>query len=552
MNAGPTRRAPRVSRWVQVRRAVQLLALVAFFVLFSATRTDAGFRTPRLAELMFLFDPLVALAALLSGSVVGLLLVAGFLSLVAPLLVGRAFCGWLCPLGTLLDLVRRLSSPFTRRLHGLTNDSRRPTVAAIARLRFGILVAVAVSFVAGLPLLGVVEPFSILVRGATAVAHASDRTLAWVAKTEPARAAPNLPFAEAGIRFIGAPVRPAEHIAPDLAWSSALVLLAVLLMELIQPRAWCRNFCPTGALLGVMARWSLVRRSPRGTCAGCSACVPVCLAGAFDDRNRLHPSACTLCLSCRVVCPPDIIRFIRQRRKRDETVTDWSRRAFVLAGAAGLAVPAAFGRAGSAPSDPWRLRPPGVAAQGEKRFLDACVRCGECVRVCPTQGLQHVGFQDGLAGLYAPRLVPRRGPCEYGCQACAEVCPTGAIPIAPLLQKQQFRMGIAIHDHRRCLPWSKGGECRVCQEHCPAPGKAIKLRMGRAADGGAVMLPYVDATRCIGCGTCEFVCPVQDASGIRVVALEEVDAMRRELQPVRPGVGWTTAVPARTLAPASP
>lgn len=578
--------APAGRRWVLIRRSVQLILLGTTLALFAITRTGADFATPGLANLLFYLDPLVAICALVAGSVSLAVMLSAVLGVLISVLFGRAFCGWLCPLGTMLDVTRRLTAPFTRKIHARTNTAKNVFARTLSRGRYAVLLIVAIGLIAGLPLLGVVEPFSILVRGLTPVAHAGGRladSLGGGAHTR----GPNRPFDEAGIHFIGAPVRPVEDLAPELAWLSGLILLAVLTAEVLQPRFWCRNLCPTGAFVGLLSRWSLLRRIPSGTCGACRVCVEVCKVGAFDRHNRLLSANCTLCMSCVAPCPASVIRFApcrgpscppvpeapadpeggrariagyrghscprvgaqaagRNARGTEELETlDFSRRAFLISGAAGIAAPLLAGAHGrgllrSPPtSDPWRLRPPGVAALGEDCFLTACVRCGECVKVCPTGTLQLAGLKDGLNGLFAPRLHPRRGPCEFGCSACATVCPTGAIPKLPLPVKQRTPVGVAVHDHARCLPWAKGGECRVCREHCPVAGKAIKLKLGRAADGGAVLLPFVDENLCIGCGTCEFVCPVEGDAGIRVVARESAGAMRAILQPGRSGVGWS-------------
>jgi MauM/NapG family ferredoxin protein len=523
---------------VRARRATQLASLALALGLFAATRTGEGFAVHRATELFFLLDPLVAISALLAGIAAAAALAGLAASAALALLAGRSFCGWICPLGTSLDIVRRVVGPLARPLHRLTHS--RPSWS---RARYGVLLAVALATLLGLPLLGLVEPFAILTRGWTAVADAAGRGIALAARGPSGeRPTPNRPLEEAGIHFIQAPVRPSERSVPALAWTSALVLFAVLSLEAVQPRFWCRNLCPTGAFLALLARRSLIRRLPRGTCDTCTTCVDVCKAGAFDAAYNVRAANCTLCMSCLPPCPASIIRFARRPGARE--AVDWSRRAFLVSGAAGLAAPAlAPVLPPSAPAAPHRLRPPGAAAQGERRFLTACVRCGECIKVCPTSGLQLTGLADGPEGLFAPRLVPRRGPCEYECRACAEVCPTGAIPALSLAAKQRTPIGLAMHDHRRCLPWAVGGECRVCREHCPAPGKAIQLKLGRAADGGAVMLPYVDAGRCIGCGTCEFVCPVEGVSGIRVFTRASAEAMRPVFQPPRPGVGWSEPPP---------
>ena len=71
------------------------------------------------------------------------------------------------------------------------------------------------------------------------------------------------------------------------------------------------------------------------------------------------------------------------------------------------------------------LRPPG--ALDESDFLSRCIRCGECMKVCPNNALQPTLTEAGLEGLWTPTLVPRIGYCEPSCVLCSEVCPTGAI-----------------------------------------------------------------------------------------------------------------------------
>jgi MauM/NapG family ferredoxin protein len=168
---------------------------------------------------------------------------------------------------------------------------------------------------------------------------------------------------------------------------------------------------------------------------------------------------------------------------------------------------------------PWRLRPPGVA--GESVFLSTCLRCSECMKICPTSGLQPAWSEAGLTGFWTPVLTPRLGYCDYACNACGQVCPSGAIPSLDLETKQKQTIGIAVIDRDRCLPWSQDVPCAVCQEMCPVPKKAIVLTGGRMvpnAQGGENWLtfPVVRAARCIGCGICEYQCPVQGRSAVRV------------------------------------
>jgi Pyruvate/2-oxoacid:ferredoxin oxidoreductase delta subunit len=147
------------------------------------------------------------------------------------------------------------------------------------------------------------------------------------------------------------------------------------------------------------------------------------------------------------------------------------------------------------------------------------------MKVCLTNGLQPALTQAGFEGLWTPMLVPRLGYCEYNCNLCSQVCPTGAIAGVTLEEKQRIRIGLAFFDKNRCIPYSMGRNCGVCEEHCPAPGKAIKFREveGRGGDGApfALKLPEVDPALCIGCGICENKCPIIDEPGIRVSSINE-------------------------------
>jgi ferredoxin len=164
------------------------------------------------------------------------------------------------------------------------------------------------------------------------------------------------------------------------------------------------------------------------------------------------------------------------------------------------------------------IRPPG--AWNESAFLDRCIRCGECVRICATsgQGLQHAGLDAGWMGLGSPVLMPPSGYCEYNCNLCGQVCPTGAIPKLPLEEKQIAKMGTAHFDKTHCIPWYYGENCMVCEEHCPIPEKAIKFleEKVKTIDGreNTVLLPYVVEEFCVGCGICASRCPVEGVKGI--------------------------------------
>jgi MauM/NapG family ferredoxin protein len=207
-------------------------------------------------------------------------------------------------------------------------------------------------------------------------------------------------------------------------------------------------------------------------------------------------------------------------------VLDLGRRRVVASLAAGaMAVPLVritpLAKAGAA--DPALIRPPG--ALPETDFLRRCVKCGECMKVCLTGGLQPALLEGGVEGLWTPLLVPRIGYCEYRCTLCGQVCPTGAIAKLGLEEKAKVKIGLAMIDPGRCLPYAHGTPCIVCEEVCPTPKKAIWLEEATAwmSDGKAVAVkrPHVDLDLCIGCGICETQCPVLGRPAIAVTSLGE-------------------------------
>ncbi len=145
------------------------------------------------------------------------------------------------------------------------------------------------------------------------------------------------------------------------------------------------------------------------------------------------------------------------------------------------------------------LRPPG--AQDELHFVASCIRCGKCGQACPYRSIKIASILDGFSMMGTPYIKPRDVPC-YACMKCPPVCPSGALN-RDLRQKQDIRMGTAFINKRTCLPW-QGTLCRSCYENCPIFDEAIVM--------DEELRPVVDEKKCIGCGICENVCPVDQAA----------------------------------------
>ena len=186
------------------------------------------------------------------------------------------------------------------------------------------------------------------------------------------------------------------------------------------------------------------------------------------------------------------------------------------------------------------IRPPGSMEEGQ--FLERCIKCDQCIRVCPTNVLQPTLMEAGLEGIWTPILNMKIGYCELNCTLCGHVCPTGAIQRISIEEKTGIgehteqgpvKLGTAFYDRGRCLPWAMETPCVVCEEVCPTSPKAIFSREVTVTkrDGNPTTLrqPYVDPSRCIGCGICEHECPVKDHAAIRVTAIGETRSTERGL-----------------------
>jgi MauM/NapG family ferredoxin protein len=205
------------------------------------------------------------------------------------------------------------------------------------------------------------------------------------------------------------------------------------------------------------------------------------------------------------------------------TELNLKRRSLLTAGVAGLgagllckAQPAMTKR----DLNPAFLRPPGALAEDE--FLSKCIRCGECMKVCPTNAIQPAMLETGMQGMWSPLLKMRLGYCEYKCNMCTQVCPTGAIKALTLEKKQKTKIGLSMVDKSRCLAYAYGKECQVCHDHCPLSDKAIVQVEATVSVGSKTLTikqPQVDAKLCIGCGICENKCPVKGQAAIRVVSV---------------------------------
>ncbi|MGD8668339.1 MAG: 4Fe-4S binding protein, partial [Desulfobacterales bacterium] len=271
-------------------------------------------------------------------------------------------------------------------------------------------------------------------------------------------------------------------------WLIALIFVAAILLNLIRPRFYCRFVCPLGALFGVLGRFAIWRiGKSREECTDCHLCEKNC-EGACQPTGRIRTAECVLCLNCIDDCHHGLMGYHTTPSAGGEILSpDLSRREFLTATVSGAAAIPLLRIAGN-PGPDWNarlVRPPGSLP--EEQFLSRCIKCGQCMRICPTNVIHPAGLTAGLEGVWTPVLNFRIGTsgCQHNCIACGNLCPTAAIrPISfaerrgldRYAQQGPIKIGTAFVDRGRCLPWAMDRPCIVCQENCPVSPKAIFTR----------------------------------------------------------------------------
>jgi len=422
---------------------------------------------------------------------------------------GRAFCGWFCPLGTLLDGADVLIKP------------SRKVGSRLRHLKYVVLIVILVTSLFGLQLIGFFDPFSILVRGLTfSIDPVFNYVVTWffdgIYILSPAWLSA---VSEPVYSFFRSTLLPYKQSFFSLSLLSFIILGSIFALEKLGKRFWCQTLCPLGAFLALFSRFSFLRRFPAKSCLDCNQCIDDCRMDAFENSGLLLNEECNLCMDCIYDCDKSVSSF-KFALPKNKTPMSLDRRLFIKSSLAAATLPvlSKVNASHQMPS-PYLLRPPGVT--NEKEFLSTCVRCGECMKVCIQNALQPAFMESGYEGMFTPRLILRIGYCEFNCRLCGQVCPTGAIKKLSLEEKQEFVIGTALFDKNRCLPFAENTSCIVCEEHCPTYDKAIKFKEVAITNpkGNTMTLkqPYVINELCIGCGICEKVCPTDGESAIRVI-----------------------------------
>jgi polyferredoxin len=540
----------------KLRRASQILFLGLFLLHLFMTEFRGSLRAVQgeihldipYPAIFLQSDPLVAIMNVLSSHALYRGLLWSLTLLIPTFFLGRFFCGWICPLGTLNHFFSSWKSEHKRGLARIESNRYKRWQA----LKYYILIAGLLAALFGSGILGVMDPISLLIRSLTiSILPGLNLTLNaffdFLYRTDIGV----LRLLADGLQIVFSQfLLSFKQPYFRQGFFLGLIFLTLMALNLRVTRFWCRALCPLGALLGLLSRWSILGLEKHPShCEDCNRCLLNCQGG--DDPipgAKWRKAECHLCFNCVGDCPESGIKF-KWFPATPTTVESPSlqRRKALASVAAGAAVlPLLRSTPGLAVERQGRLiRPPG--SLDEKHFLDRCIRCGECMKVCPNNALHPTLAEAGLEGLWTPVLVPRIGYCEPSCVLCGQVCPTGAIWeitskekgwAAAEAHQKPVHIGTAFYDRGRCLPWAMATECIVCEEWCPTSPKAIYLRPAEVFDAAGnpkqVRQPHVDPERCVGCGACEFACPVQDRPAVYVTSIGESRSKANQILLRRP------------------
>ena len=509
------------SPWRRVVQAGFFIAFLAFFCYVCwpyGGASYAGHRESKekvAAETFLILDPLVSLStAIASKSWVWSLSAAGII-LLACIFIPRGFCGYVCPLGTVIDLFDWAVGKRIQRFK-LKDETRGWWV----NLKYYLLLGCLVAGMCGVLLTGFVAAIPVITRAMLFLVS------------------PLQMGTERG--FYQIPAWNGGHAV------SLVLFLAVLGLGLFRRRFWCQYVCPSGAIFSIGNLFRATERKVESSCISCNKCVEICPFDAIKADYHTRTADCTLCQSCGGVCPTHSIKFVPRwdfsNLKKEEAPPDAkpSRRGFLTATFAGAASALSIQRlaganvAGTA-SKNLPIRPPGSVA--EQEFLEQCIRCGECFQACPNNVLQPMGFKQGLEGLWTPEVVANWAGCESGCNNCGQVCPTGAIRALPMEEKRVARMGLAIVDQQTCLPIAGREACQMCVDECTSAGynaiefARVRVKVdedGQPVPGSGFLAPVVLADKCVGCGLCQTRC---NLINVKAKGLLKETAIRVEAGP---------------------
>ena len=472
-----------------------------------------------------------------TGFVVVLLLTA---------LLGRIYCSVVCPLGILQDAVSWIRKKTRKKFRYRFGKPQN-------WWRYGFLVLPFLVLLVGRSLIGFIllDPYSIFGRIAS---DFFQPVYVWLNN----RMAGILGYMDIYVLY-------PENISLGSGFTyviPSLMLALVIWFSFSKGRLYCNTVCPVGTILGLLSRISLFRiRMVEDLCTKCGKCAIACKSSCISIKTlEVDFSRCVGCYNCIAVCPEDAIKYLsasfitntsdRIRHSGNPGPVDPSRRkalesmastGMALSGLGFLSVspsPESLLSVSSSlnshpaigqdtvpetrptaavenkipteiePVKHFPVSPPG--SLGIRHFTTRCTACHLCVSACPTSVLQPSLKEYGWPGYMQPHMDYSTNYCNFECTLCAEVCPTGAILSVTAEAKKTLQLGQVHLILENCVVYAENTACGSCSEHCPT--QAVTMVPYREG----LTLPEIKPEICVGCGACEYACPVRPFKAIYV------------------------------------
>jgi len=421
-------------------------------------------------------------------------------------LMGRFYCSSICPLGIMQDVFNSIAKKFSRKKRFFKYN------VSFVKTRFTILSLTVLGILFGISLVTVLfDPYS-----------NAGRIFNYILK--PIIVLGNNSFAV----FMQEKGNFSFKIIESINTSIFIVIYSIVLLLIVayfsykRGRIICNVICPVGTLLGMISKKSVLKiQLDKNSCTKCGKCAGICKSECIDIKTQsIDYTRCVVCFNCLPVCNDNAINFSLTKSNKAPTILEKEskidRRSalsalFVIsASTSALAQNIYQSSLKTVAQNTGKLSfslkknpvsPPG--SQSLKHFNSLCTACGLCISACPTNVLQPAIKEYGLFGLMQPHMdYVNAGFCNYDCNRCGNICPTGAILPLSIEDKKLTQIGKAVFVQSNCVVYRDETACGACSEHCPT--KAVDMVPYK----NGLVIPKVNQDICIGCGACEHPCPV--------------------------------------------
>ena len=449
--------------------------------------------------------------------------------LLLSLLFGRIFCSAICPLGIFQDILIRIENLFLKKKkRKLRYKYRAPSNI----LRYSILLVTLATYLFGFSaLLLWLDPYSNFGRIVSLIFRPA---VMW---------ANNLFAGTLNAAGVYSVFEVPINTVSLLGFIAAILFFILLVvMTVYGGRLYCNTICPVGTALGLLNRFSLFKvRIDKSMCTSCGLCAMSCKSECIDSKTKeIDDSRCISCYNCLDSCkkggvqyqfvspfaksekdtkivPANLSSSSRRSMFRTVGIALWGTLSAKHLWGQGLRRQNRQRRRNHGDTDPIlnkkTIMPPSAGNLDD--FYKKCTGCQLCTTKCPSHVLKPASIKEyGFEGILQPYMSYTNGFCNYNCKQCADVCPTGALKNnLTIEEKRLIQCGVAEFRQHLCIVITEGTSCGACSEHCPT--QAVKMVPYK--DG--LTLPQLDKTLCIGCGGCEYICPVLPHKAIYIEGL---------------------------------